>query len=196
MRDYSAFHPQPVIGLDEAGRGALAGPVFAGAVILNFPDTFSDSKTLSPKEREDFFKKIKTCHVFSVGTASVEEIETLNIHQASLLAMERAVKKLKVKTGHLLIDGKFPLKNTKLKQSPFVKGDTKYAPIMAASIVAKTQRDTLLRKYGKQYPLYKFEDHKGYATTKHKAAIKKHGVCPLHRKTFSGVKEFFIKEVF
>ena len=190
MRDYSRFQPQPVIGLDEAGRGALAGPVFAGAVILNFPDTFSDSKALSPKKRESLFKKIKTCHIFSIGMASVQEIDTLNIHQASLLAMERAVKKLKMETGHLLIDGKFPIKNLNLKQTPIVKGDTKYAPIMAASIVAKTQRDALLREYGKQYPIYKFEEHKGYATKKHKITIREYGACPLHRKTFAGVKEF------
>ena len=190
MREYRGFRPQPVIGLDEAGRGALAGPVFAGAVILNFPDTFSDSKALSPEKREDLFKKIKSCHIFSIGMASVQEIDTLNIHHASLLAMERAVRKLKVKTGHLLIDGKFPLKNLSLTQTPIVKGDTKYAPIMAASIVAKTQRDTLLREFGKQYPLYKFEDHKGYATKKHKMVIRKYGACPLHRKTFSGVREF------
>ena len=90
----------------------------------------------------------------------------------------------------MLIDGKFPIKNLNFKQTPIVKGDTKYAPIMAASIVAKTQRDALLREYGRQYPIYKFEDHKGYATKKHKTAIREYGACPLHRKTFAGVKEF------
>lgn len=188
--DYSGFYPQPVIGVDEAGRGALAGPVFAGAVILRFKDKFLDSKALSPEQREVFFQQIKNRHVFGLGWASQEEIDSLNIHIASLLAMERAVETLKVPSGHILVDGQFRIKNLNLKQSPIIKGDTKYAPIMAASIVAKTQRDALMRQYGKQYPHYKFEAHKGYPTTKHKIAIKKYGPSPLHRKTFSGVKEF------
>ena len=167
----SEFHPPPVIGVDEAGRGALAGPVFAGAVILRFPDHFSDSKALSPKQREALFLQIKKHHIFSLGQASAEEIDSLNIHKAGLLAMQRAVKALKITSGHVLVDGPYVIPHLNLKQSPVIKGDTKYAPIMAASIVAKTQRDALMKRYGKRYPHYKFESHKGYPTKAHKLAI-------------------------
>ncbi|MCY4512863.1 MAG: ribonuclease HII [Bdellovibrionales bacterium] len=188
--DYQQFNPKPVIGVDEAGRGCLAGPVFAGAVILNFPEKFWDSKSLSPQRREELAQTIKNNHCYGVGTASVEEIDTLNIHRASLLAMKRAVENLNVKGGHLLIDGKFIIqKLANFSQTPLIKGDQRADPIMAASIIAKTERDKLLRSFQKDYPKYMFEDHKGYATKKHKAAIQQYGPCPLHRKSFSGVKE-------
>lgn len=189
--DYQQFNPKPVIGVDEAGRGCLAGPVFAGAVILNFPEKFWDSKSLSPQRREELAQTIKNNHCYGVGTASVEEIDTLNIHKASLLAMKRAVKNLNVKGGHLLIDGKFAIQElTEFSQTPLIKGDQRADPIMAASIIAKTERDKLLRTFQKDYPKYMFEDHKGYATKKHKAAIRQYGPCPLHRKSFSGVREY------
>ena len=189
--DYQQFNPKPVIGVDEAGRGCLAGPVFAGAVILNFPEKFWDSKSLSPQRREELAQMIKTNHRYGVGTASVEEIDTLNIHRASLLAMKRAVENLNVKEGHLLIDGKFTIPGlTKFSQTPLIKGDQRADPIMAASIIAKTERDKLLRSFQKDYPKYLFEEHKGYATKKHKEAIQQYGPCPLHRKSFSGVREY------
>ena len=189
--DYQRFYPQPVIGVDEAGRGCLAGPVFAGAVILNFPEKFWDSKSLSPQKREELARNIKTRHLYGVGTASVEEIDTLNIHKASLLAMERAVKNLNVPKGHLLIDGKFTIQGLEeFSQTPLIKGDQRAYPIMAASIIAKTERDKLLKSFQKDYPEYRFEEHKGYATKKHKSAIKQYGPCPLHRKSFSGVREY------
>ena len=189
--DYLSFFPKPVIGLDEAGRGCLAGPVFAGAVILNFPQKFRDSKLLSPKQRQICVREIKKKHRFAVGMASLKEIEELNIHQASLLAMKRAVDKLGLTKGHLLIDGKFPIKElSHLSQTPIVKGDRRASPISAAGILAKTERDALLFKYGWQYPEYGFEKHKGYATKNHKEAIKKYGPCSIHRKSFSGVKEY------
>ena len=235
--DYQQFNPKPVIGVDEAGRGCLAGPVFAGAVILNFPEKFWDSKSLSPQRREELAQMIKTNHRYGVGTASVEEIDTLNIHRASLLAMKRAVENLyqsglkievglfclppedrtpakslpprrrgagiqkkpqnsnrigiNVKEGHLLIDGKFTIPGlTHFSQTPLIKGDQRTDPIMAASIIAKTERDKLLRSFQKDYPKYLFEEHKGYATKKHKAAIQQYGPCPLHRKSFSGVREY------
>ena len=189
--DASSFCPKPVVGVDEAGRGCLAGPVFAGAVILKFPQKFTDSKLLSPKQRDFFAKEIKSKHLFGIGIASLEEIEKFNIHHASLLAMKRAVDQLGLSQGHLLIDGKFPL--TKLKyfsQTPIIKGDRRVNPIAAASILAKTERDKLLSSYEKKYPEYGFKKHKGYATRNHKTAIKKYGPCSIHRKSFSGVREF------
>ena len=189
--DYLSFTPKPVVGLDEAGRGCLAGPVFAGAVILNFPQEFQDSKQLTPKQRELFAKEIKKNHKYAVGTASEEEIEELNIHQASLLAMKRAVDKLKLSKGHLLIDGKFPIKQLQqFSQTPIIKGDRRASPISASGILAKTERDKYLLKLSLQYPKYGFEKHKGYATKKHKEAIKKYGPCLIHRKSFAGVREY------
>lgn len=189
--DYMSFIPKPVVGVDEAGRGCLAGPVFAGAVILNFPQEFKDSKLLSFKERKSLAKGIKKNHQFGIGLASLQEIEELNIHHASLLAMKRAVDKLHLYKGHLLIDGKFSIGNLPyFSQTPIIKGDKRVYPISAAGILAKTERDDLLLKYGRQYPEYGFEKHKGYATRNHKEAIKKYGPCSIHRKSFSGVKEY------
>ena len=189
--NYLSFQPYPIVGVDEAGRGCLAGPVFAGAVILNFPQTFTDSKLLNPKQREDLAVQIKEKHKFAIGTADLKEIETLNIHQASLLAMKRAVCKLNLSKGHLLIDGAFSLKElTYFSQTPLIKGDRRASPISAAGILAKTERDKLLVRLSCLYPEYGFDKHKGYATEKHKLAIKKYGPCPIHRKTFSGVKEY------
>ena len=189
--DYQKFYPKPVVGLDEAGRGSLAGPVFASAVILNFPQDFKDSKLLSPKKRRFYSAEIKKNHKFSIGTASVKEIEKLNIHQASLLAMKRAVDLLNLPIAHLLVDGKFSIPQLSyLPQTPIVKGDKRVSPISAAGILAKTERDHLFLGYAKKYPGYGFEKHKGYATKSHKEAIQKQGPCPLHRKSFSGVKEY------
>ncbi|MGI9549142.1 MAG: ribonuclease HII [Bdellovibrionales bacterium] len=189
--DYLNLSPQPIVGVDEAGRGCLAGPVFAGAVILKFPQKFQDSKSLSWQQRKKLSLDIKNHHIFGIGFASIEEIESLNIHQASLLAMKRAVENLKIQSGHLIIDGKFTLKGfSNFQQTAFVKGDQRALPIMAAGILAKTERDQLLISYSNQYPEYGFEKHKGYATKKHKQAIQKYGPCSLHRKSFSGVKEF------
>ncbi len=191
--DYLSFSPQPVVGVDEAGRGCLAGPVFAGAVILKFPQKFKDSKLLSPKKRQRLAQTIKKNHLFAIGTASLEEIEKLNIHWASLLAMKRAVDKLGLSGGHLLIDGKASIKQlSHFSQTAIVQGDRRASPISAAGILAKTERDKLMLKYGKLYPLYGFEKHKGYATKSHKAAIIKYGPCPIHRRGFSGVREYII----
>ena len=194
-RPLESDSPQLVIGVDEAGRGCLAGPVFAGAVILNFPQKFQDSKQLSPRQRERLAGEIKKNHVFGVGKASVSEIESRNIHQASLLAMKRAVRQIVFKTGtktaRVLIDGLFVIKDLppEFCQTALVRGDQRSPSIMAASIIAKTERDRLLTIYGKRYPEYGFERHKGYPVKSHKEAIRKRGVCPLHRKTFAGVRE-------
>ena len=185
------FYPKPVVGVDEAGRGCLAGPVFAGAVILNFPQKFTDSKLLNFQQRQIFAQHINQHHQFCIGIATLREIEELNVHNASLLAMKRAVKKLQLQTGHVLIDGKFTIQGLRfLSQTAIVKGDQRVDPISAAGIMAKTKRDALLFKYGRQYPKYGFEKHKGYATKNHKDAIKRYGPCPLHRKNFTGVKEY------
>ena len=136
--NYLSFQPQPIVGLDEAGRGCLAGPVFAGAVILSFPQEFKDSKLINAKQREKLVSQIKAKHTFAIGLASLEEIEKLNIQQASLLAMKRAVNKLKLIKGHLLIDGIFPLKEIPhLSQTALIKGDRRASPISAAGILAK-----------------------------------------------------------
>ena len=181
-----------LIGVDEVGRGCLAGPVVAGAVILNFQEDFKDSKSLTEKQRNLALIKIQKAHQWSIGSASPKEIEKLNIQQASLLAMKRAVLKLNLSTGgHLLIDGLYPIPHlNSFSQSCFVKGDQKISAIAAASILAKTKRDQLLVEYSKTYPEYGFEKHKGYPVAKHKLAIKKHGISPIHRKSFKGVKEF------
>ena len=191
--DYKIFSPQPAIGIDEAGRGCLAGPVFAGAVILNFSQKFQDSKVLSEQQRDKLAKSIKKDHLFGIGIATLKEIEELNIHHASLLAMRRAVENLNVKKAHLLIDGGFKIKDfDQFEQTSIVKGDKRVLPIMAAGIMAKTERDALMKDYAKKYPQYGFEKHKGYATKEHKEAIEKYGPCPIHRLSFSGVKEFVL----
>ena len=189
--DYLSFSPKPVVGVDEAGRGCLAGPVFAGAVILKFPQEFKDSKLLNPKQRQIFANEIKKNHRFAIGTASLKEIEELNIHQASLLAMKRAVDQLRLSQGHLLIDGKFSIGSLSyLSQTAIIKGDRRVSPISAAGILAKTERDKLLSAYSSQYPEYGFKKHKGYATKSHKEAIERYGPCSIHRTKFSGVREY------
>ncbi|MBC6415731.1 MAG: ribonuclease HII [Bdellovibrionales bacterium] len=191
LKNWMSFKPQPVVGVDEVGRGCLAGPVVAGAVILKFPEDFKDSKSLTAKQREKATLQIKKNHFYAIGISSAKEIERFNIHKASLLAMKRAVNKLKIKSGHLLIDGSFKIPGlTQFTQSCFVKGDQIYSPISAASILAKTNRDQILSNYNKIYPYYGFNKHKGYPVPSHKSALKKYGPCPIHRKTFSGVKEY------
>lgn len=186
--------PEPLIGVDEVGRGCLAGPVVAAAVIFKsdfLADSVTDSKLLSEQRRQELSTLIYQSHSVGLGSASVEEIEEINILQASLLAMRRAVEKLGQTQGHLLIDGnqKIPGMDDWI-QTTVIKGDLRVPQISAASIVAKVYRDQLMRDLGKQFTKYGFEKHKGYSTERHKRAIAKFGPCELHRKTFSGVKEF------
>ena len=184
--------PSPVIGVDEAGRGCLAGPVYAGAVILNNENTsYQDSKSLTPLARKILALEIYEQHQAGIGWASPQEIGQINILQASLLAMKRAVLKLNISKGALLIDGiyKIPGMDSFL-QVPIVKGDALVSSISAASIIAKHFRDGEMSRQAKKYPHYGFEKHKGYPTAEHKKAIRQKGVCPIHRKNFSGVKEF------
>lgn len=182
----------PVIGIDEAGRGCLAGPVCAGAVVLcdDFDTTIlTDSKLLSAKRRAKLFEMITSSCRVGVGFATVEEIEQINIFQASFVAMKRAVEQLQENAGTLLVDGKFKIPNWKRKQYALIKGELRAAPIAAASIIAKVSRDRLMDDLDKEFPDYGFIQHKGYATAVHKAAIAKHGPTAIHRRSFAGVRE-------
>ncbi len=185
-----------VAGLDEAGRGPLAGPVVAACVILPRDcdhSLFLDSKKLTPKRRETLAATLTAIGaVIGVGTVSHQTIDQINILQASLLAMKRAVDDLLfqgIAPDFLLIDGNFPIPAT-IPQQPLVKGESKSASIAAASIIAKTRRDALMAELDRQYPLYQFSRHQGYPTKVHRLAIIQHGPCPCHRRTFKGVKEF------
>ncbi|MGE0764038.1 MAG: ribonuclease HII [Bdellovibrionales bacterium] len=185
--------PGPVIGVDEVGRGCLAGPVYAAAVILDpaRPYThFTDSKLLSAIRREQMAKEIRTHHQVGLGFATVLEIDQMNILQAALLAMKRAVQNLGVTCGHLLVDGNIKVPGLPaFAQTTLIKGDLRAHPIGAASIVAKVTRDQRLTELEELYPEYGFAKHKGYSTVVHKAAIARLGPCPEHRRTFAGVKE-------
>lgn len=182
----------PVVGVDEAGRGCLAGPVCAAAVVFNEaadPSLFTDSKLLSAKRRDELFDVIFAQASVGVGFASVLEIDQINILRASLLAMKRAVENLKIKPGVLLVDGKFKVPDLNVPQVVLVKGELRAHPIAAASIVAKVSRDRLMDQLHEKFPQYSFIQHKGYATESHRAAIAKFGPSEHHRQSFAGVKE-------
>ncbi len=181
-----------IAGVDEAGRGPLAGPVVSAAVIL--PENFdirgiNDSKKLSEKKRAALFPKIQSQAIaFGIGIADHGEIDRINILQASLLSMKRAVDDLGLIPDYLLIDGKFTI-DSNIDQRPVIKGDTLSLSIAAASILAKVTRDRIMTDLDLQYPEYEFKRHKGYPTKTHKQAILAHGPCPIHRKSFKGVKD-------
>jgi len=181
-----------VAGVDEAGRGPLAGPVVAAAVILDelHPiQGLADSKKLTPLKRERLYDEIRAKALcFSIAEASVEEIDALNILQATMLAMQRAVEGLRLKPAKVLVDGNRLPKLDMLAEA-IVKGDDKVQAISAASILAKVHRDRWCVQYDAQYPLYGFAGHKGYGTAAHLAALRLHGACPQHRRTFSPVAE-------
>jgi len=201
-----------IVGLDEAGRGPLAGPVVAGAVILGlspskrfriqgYKEKIDDSKKLQPAQRERAFKEISARAVFGIGIKDHKYIDRVNIHMATLAAMKQAVKKLISKFCRLvnkkeidiqknicvLVDGVFggflPYKTI-----PIIKGDSKSFSIAAASIMAKVTRDAIMNQYDKKYPLYGFSKHKGYGTKFHLEAIKRYGPCLIHRKSFAPLK--------
>lgn len=194
--DWTTYMPAPVIGVDEVGRGCLAGPVFAAAVILSTSSRrkrFFDSKTLSEKRREELFTTIQREHRWALGFATVAEIDRLNIFRASLLAMRRAVIGLALTetTGHVLVDGKFriPRLARGFSQTPLVQGDSRAEPISAASIIAKVSRDRFMKSLAEKFPEYGFEIHKGYATALHRDMLAAVGPCKFHRRSFNGVLE-------
>lgn len=182
-----------IAGIDEAGRGPLAGPVVSAAVIMPMSlqiSGISDSKKLTHNKRSNLYKKIYDL-ADSVGIGIVDpfEIDRINILQAALLSMAMAVENLSPKPDWLLIDGPFLIPSD-LPQEAIPKGDALSASIAAASIVAKVTRDRMMERYHQDYPQFGFSKHKGYPTKSHKEAIQKFGCCPIHRKSFKGVKEY------
>ena len=181
-----------ICGVDEAGRGPLAGPVSAAAVILdpaNPIDGLADSKKLSEKQRDLLAPIIRErALAWAVAYAEVDEIDQLNILQATLLAMKRAVQALHIQPQQVLVDGLY-CPQTGIPSQAIVKGDSKVAAISAASILAKTARDELMLKLHDQYPQYGFDGHKGYPTAAHLAALREHGVSDVHRRSFRPVRE-------
>lgn len=181
-----------ILGVDEAGRGPLAGPVVAAAVKIHeyhdFFEMINDSKKLSEKKREELFDKILTYCDVGVGIASVEEIDKVNILEATFIAMNRAIedvtKNSDVTFDTVLVDGNKLIKKYNGKQEFLVKGDAKSLSIAAASIIAKVTRDRIMLKFAEIYPEYHFEKHKGYGTKLHREILLEKGVLPIHRKTF------------
>lgn len=186
------MRPALVCGVDEAGRGPLAGPVYAAAVILGSRvriDGVADSKELTPEHRETLAVQIKSrALAWSIASASVAEIDTLNILRASLLAMRRAVEGLGLMPTRVLVDGLHcpPLACV---AKPVVRGDANVAEISAASILAKVARDAEMAILHRSFPQYGFDRHKGYSTEEHLAALRLHGVTPIHRRSFAPVRE-------
>jgi ribonuclease HII len=182
-----------VAGIDEAGRGPLAGPVVSAAVVLpadlDLPE-INDSKQLTPAKRARLYDAIYECAVtIGLGIVDAIIIDRLNILKASLLSMAISAANLKPEPDCLLIDGKFEVP-TDLPQEAIPKGDELSVSIAAASIVAKVTRDRLMERYSLDYPQYGFNQHKGYPTQAHRKAIRRYGCCPIHRRTFKGVKEY------
>ncbi|MFM7482301.1 MAG: ribonuclease HII [Candidatus Methylopumilus sp.] len=182
-----------ICGVDEAGRGPLAGPVYAAAVILGpefNTEGLRDSKKLSQSKRYFLAKQIKmNALAWAVGICNEDEIDELNIHQATLLAMQRAIRSLHICNSiKIMIDGLF-CPEVEFSCEAVVKGDNKVAEISAASIIAKTERDLKMIEIDKAYPVYQFKKHKGYPTKLHIEMIKSYGLCEHHRKSFSPIKE-------
>lgn len=199
LRDKQPAHwhgPGLIVGVDEAGRGPLAGPVVAAAVMLNIDKPIAglaDSKVLTEKRRERLFDEIRAKALCCcIAEASVEEIDQLNILQATLLAMRRAVEGLRLKPTLVLVDGN-RLPQLQVPAEAIVKGDAKVPAISAASILAKVHRDRQCLQMDEIYPAYGFARHKGYPTAQHLAALREHGVTPWHRRTFGPVQEILAR---
>ena len=189
------FKNRKTAGVDEVGRGCLAGPVFAAAVILNKNidiKNIKDSKKIPFKKRILLSKYIKKNSVYAIGSASVKEINKINILNASLLSMERALKKLKKKPSIAYIDGLFIPKNLKINCKAFIKGDEKITCIAAASIVAKTARDLFMIKLAKKNPGYSWNKNFGYGTADHLKGMKRRGITKHHRKKFKPVHKILM----
>ena len=178
-----------IAGIDEAGRGPLAGPVVIGCVIMK-PESFieyvNDSKKVSETKREMLYEKItQEAVAWSTGIVDEKEIDELNILNATKKALTDAIEKLEVKPDVILVDALDKIDTKGIKYISVIKGDAKIYSISAASIIAKVTRDRIMKEYDEVYPEYGFAGHKGYGTAKHIQAIKKYGICPLHRKTFT-----------
>lgn len=189
--DEERRHAFPVAGVDEAGRGPLAGPVVAAAVILDpdcLPQGLADSKTLCRSRREEFHGTLLNCARIGVGRASVEEIDRINIFWAAMLAMERAVEALGAAPAMVLIDGNAQPRWARPTRT-IVKGDAKCLSIAAASIVAKVTRDQEMERLASAHPVYGWERNKGYATAEHRAALCEYGPTPHHRRSFAPVAQ-------
>jgi|TARA_A100001011_G_scaffold18892_1_gene19372 ribonuclease HII len=176
-----------IAGVDEVGRGCLAGPVIAASVILKRPiKGLMDSKRLSSKKREDLSQIIIKNSIFAIGAADSQEIDQINILQASLLAMQRSLEKLDMQPKKVLVDGNH-IFETSIEIEAIVGGDNLIPSISAASILAKVFRDRLMMAYSKEFPNYGLDKHKGYPTKLHKEMLKKYGLTRIHRRTFKGV---------
>lgn len=191
LRDsYMENEYQIICGCDEAGRGCLAGRVYAAAVIFrdrSMPDGLDDSKRLSEKKREYIFEQITSSDIdYSVAFCEHDEIDEMNILEASLLAMKKAVLALRTQPGLILVDGNIARGFEQAKAVPVIKGDGLIPEIAAASVLAKVSRDRYCLELEEMYPGYGFAVHKGYATAIHRKAIREKGACPVHRKTFLG----------
>ena len=186
-----------IAGLDEAGRGAVAGPVVAAAVILPLDEhrhlarlsELDDSKKLTPRKREVLFDLVVDSSLaYGIGSASAVEIDQFGIIGATILAMSRATRMLNPRPDYLLIDGRIRLKNIALSQQSIIRGDGKSLSIAAASILAKVSRDRVMLDHHLHFPAYGFAQHKGYCTTQHVDALSQHGPCPIHRRTFAPIR--------
>ncbi len=191
-------HPR-ICGVDEVGRGPLAGPVFAAAVVLNpadIPDGLNDSKKLTLRQRQRLAEELSQRAEVGIGSASVEEIDQINILQASHLAMVRAVRALAAPVDHVLVDGNRVPRDLNVPATPIVKGDTRSLSISAASIVAKIRRDLVMCDLAQQFPGYGWETNMGYPTPWHKKALSDLGVTPHHRRSFKPVHNILYQENF
>ena len=180
-----------VAGVDEVGRGCLAGPVVAAACILDLskaiPDKLNDSKKLTAKQRDKIGGELRaTALAFGIGAVEAEEIDRINILEATKKAMSLAIDALKPRADYILVDA-LQLKQVRLPQRSIIKGDSISYSIAAASVIAKTYRDALMTDLDSQFPQYGFAEHKGYGAASHRAAIREHGPCPFHRRSFRGV---------
>ncbi len=189
-------------GIDEAGRGPLAGPVVAACVVVDKDfkidhedlELITDSKKLTAKKREKLFKIIKEkALAVEIGIADNEEIDKINILQASFLAMRRAIKKLSITPDYILLDGAFKIPKLKKPQTAIIRGDSAVFTIAAASIIAKVSRDYLMTQFDQDYPNYLFAKHKGYGTKTHIEKMKEHGPCPIHRFSFNPLRDLLKK---
>lgn len=180
---------QTICGIDEAGRGPLAGPVVVAAVIMpkdSFIEGVNDSKKVSEKKREALYEQITDEAIaWGVGIIDQKEIDEINILNATKKGLTTAIKELKVKPDRIIVDALDKIDTLGIPYTPIIKGDAKCYSIAAASIIAKVTRDRIMRQWDEIYPMYGFEKHKGYGTAMHMQAIRKYGLCPIHRRSFT-----------